>query len=73
MSCYFRHLKEIFAEAGVEVTPVNRKQIDQIIHGIVGVDYKDCPNAWRKVKEQILHDEEKRQEFIDKLRAAAKP
>ena len=32
MSCYFRQLKDILAEAGVEVTPGNRKEIDRAIH-----------------------------------------
>jgi hypothetical protein len=67
MSCYFRHLNEIFDEAGIAVTPSNRKQIDHAIHQIVGVSYKDCPQAWRNLKQQIISDEQKRQEFIKKL------
>jgi hypothetical protein len=70
MSCYFRHLKDILAEAGVEVTPGNRKEIDQAIHKIVGVEYKDCPVAGRAVKQQIMGDEQKRRDFIEKLREA---
>jgi len=69
MSCYFRHLKEIFDEAGIVVTSDNRKQIDQAIHKIVSVNYKDCPHAWKNVKQQIA-DEQKRQELIQKLQAA---
>ncbi len=26
MSCYFRHMKEVLAEAGIEVTPASKKQ-----------------------------------------------
>ena len=37
MSCYFRHLKDILSDAGLEVTPSNKKQIDRVIHDIVGV------------------------------------
>lgn len=37
MSCYFRHLKDILNEAGIEVTASNKKQIDRIIHEIAGV------------------------------------
>lgn len=70
MSCYFRQLKDILAEAGVEVTPGNRKEIDREIHKIVGVEYKDCPVAWRALKQQIMGDEQKRRDFIKKLRAA---
>ncbi len=50
MSCYFRHLKDVLAEAGVEVTPANKKDVDRALHEIVGVAYKDCPGAWRNLK-----------------------
>ena len=56
MSCYFRHLKDIFAEAGVEVTPTNKKQIDRAVHQFVGINYKECPITWRKLKEEVLAD-----------------
>jgi len=69
MSCYFRHLKEIFDEAGIVVTSSNRKQIDRAIHQIVDVSYKDCPQAWKALKQQVIGDEPKRQEFIRRLKA----
>ena len=71
MSCYFRHLKEIMKEAGIEVTPGNKKQIDQAIHEIAGVGYKDCSTTWKKLKQEILTDERKRQDLVDRLRHAA--
>jgi hypothetical protein len=40
-------MKEIFDEAGIEITPKNRKQVDQAIHEIMAVDYKHCPQAWK--------------------------
>jgi hypothetical protein len=70
VSCYFRHLKDILAEAGVEVTPGNRKEIDRAIHKIVGVEYKDCPVAWRTLKQQIMGEEQKRRDFVKKLKNA---
>jgi len=70
MSCYLRHLKDILAEAGVEVTPGNKRQVDQAIHRIVGVEYKDCPVAWKALKQQIMDDEQKRRDFVKKLKAA---
>ncbi len=70
MSCYFRQLKDILAEAGVEVTPGNRKEIDRAVHKLVGVEYKDCPVAWRALKQQIMGDERKRRDFAKKLREA---
>ena len=70
MSCYFRHLKDILDGARIEVTPDNRKQIDQAIHQIVGVTYKDCPETWKRLKQQLTGDEQKRQELIQKLKNA---
>ena len=70
MSCYFRHLKDILNEAGIEVNPSNRKQIDRTIHDIVEVTYKDCPTTWKKLKQEIISNEQKRQDFIKKLQNA---
>jgi len=57
VTCYFRHLAQVFEKAGIEVTPQNRQEIDRIIHEIVGVKYKNCPAAWRQVKTRVLEDE----------------
>jgi hypothetical protein len=57
MTCYFRHLKEVFNEAGIEVTRENRKEVDKAIHEIVGVSYPNCPAAWRQVKNRLAQDE----------------
>lgn len=70
MSCYFRHLKPVFEEAGITVTPDNRKRIDQVMHQLVHIDYKECPSAWKALKQQVLADDQKRQEFLRKLRDA---
>ena len=70
MSCYFRHMKHILNEAGIEVTPGNKKEIDQAFHQVVGIAYKDCPAAWKRLKQELSGDEQKRQEFIQKLQNA---
>lgn len=70
MSCYFRHMRSVLDEAGVEVTSANKKRIDRAIHELVGVGYKDCPSTWKALKQQVLNDDEKKREFIDKLRDA---
>jgi hypothetical protein len=57
MTCYFRHLEEVFKKAGIEVTSQNRHEIDKIIHDIVGVDYKNCPAAWKQVKNRLAQNE----------------
>ena len=70
MSCYLRHIKDILDEAGIVVTPANRKQIDRLIHQVVGVTYKNCPATWKKIKEEIKDDEEKRHVLAMRLQVA---
>ena len=72
MSCYFRHLRDIFYEAGIELASSNKKQIGQAIHRIAGTNYKDCPATWKRLKQQLIADEQKRQDFIAKLRDAVR-
>jgi hypothetical protein len=67
LTCYFRHLKQVFRKAGIEVTSENRQEIDRIIHGIVGVEYKNCPTAWKEVKKRIAEDKE---DFVSELKEA---
>jgi len=67
MTCYFRHLHDVFEKIGVKVTKENKRQIDQIIHNMVGVEYKNCPAAWKEVKKRIAEDEEA---FISQLRSS---
>jgi hypothetical protein len=67
VTCYFRHLQEVFKKAGMSVTSENKQYIDRVIHGIVGVEYKNCPAAWRQVKKRIAEDEEG---FISELKTA---
>lgn len=57
VTCYFRHLKGVFAKVGMEITNENRREVDMVIHGIVGVAYKNCPAAWREVKRRLAEDE----------------
>ena len=68
MSCYFRHLAELFEEAGIKLTSANRKQVDQAFHRVMGVDYKDCPATWKKLKQELAGNPQKRQELINKLK-----
>ncbi len=68
MTCYFRHkqMKDIFEKAGVVITKENRKDVDRVIHSIVGVEYKSCSDTWRAVKAKLVEDEEA---FIQELSA----
>jgi len=65
MTCYFRHLNNVFDKAGVTVTKENKKDVDRAIHSIVGVDYKNCPETWKKVKKTVAEDEEN---FVKQLK-----
>jgi hypothetical protein len=65
VTCYFRHLKEVFKKAGIEANSQNRTEIDRIIHDIVSVKYKNCPAAWRQIKTRLAQDEA---DFVSKLR-----
>ena len=58
MTCYFRHIKHLFEDAGIVVTTENKKDIDRAIHQIVGVEYKDCPSTWKAIKVRLAEDEE---------------
>ena len=69
MSCYFRHMKEVLEEVGVEITADNRKEIDRILHGVVNVQYKNCSPVWKKIKEIVMGDPVERERFVQKLKA----
>lgn len=47
------------------MTQANKREIDKVIHGIVGVPYKNCPDAWKEVKKRIAAEEEG---FVSKLK-----
>jgi len=67
LTCYFRHLQPVFDRAGIEITKENKEELDRAIHRIVGVEYKNCPAAWREVKKRLAQDEEA---FIKELKKA---
>ena len=67
MSCYFRHLKDIFDAAGIEVTGENKKAVDAAVHALLGTVYKDCMSTWRTFKEKVGTDEKARSAFARTL------
>jgi hypothetical protein len=73
MSCYFRHIKDVFAEAGIEITKQNKRDVDRAVHKIVGVKYKDCPTTWKKLKNEFLGDKRKRKQLINHLKTSLTP
>ena len=58
MTCYFRHLVNVFKKAQIQVTLQNKAELDEIIHRIVGVKYKDCPATWKQVKKRLAENED---------------
>jgi len=68
MSCYFRHMGDIFEAAGIQVTGENKKELDRILHQLTGVEYKSCSPTWKRIKE-LRADEESRRKLIADLKA----
>lgn len=64
MTCYFRHLKEVFKKAEIAPTRDNKKIIDKTIHELVGVAYPNCPQTWKAIKRRLSENEES---FISEL------
>ena len=50
---------------GVNVSNDNKREIDRIIHAIVGVEYKNCSATCKAVKAKLLEDEDG---FLEKLK-----
>jgi hypothetical protein len=61
-------MKDVLDEVGIQVTKDNKKEIDRVIHEMVGVSYKDCSPAWKAIKAQIKGDEQARRRFIQALK-----
>ena len=67
MSCFFRHIGDLFDEAGVDVTPKNRKALKARIATAVG-SAGDCSSMWKTVK-QWRDDAGKRAELVEAIRS----
>jgi hypothetical protein len=67
-------MNNIFKELDIEITKENKKEIDRILHKIVEIEYKNCPDAWKKIKEIIKGgDEEEKTKFILLIKEEIKP
>ena len=69
MTCYFRHMKLIFEQIGIEITPDNKRDIDKKIHALLGTEYKNCSATWKVVKARLTENEEKFLADLDKALA----
>ena len=70
MSCYLRHMTDVLAEAGIQVTKENRKQVDQAVRQAVGTASMNCSATWKEVKARISGDAAARQALVEELRRA---
>ena len=43
-------MKDVLEEAGIKVTQENKKEVDQLIHRLVAVEYKNCSPTWNHSK-----------------------
>jgi hypothetical protein len=68
MSCYFRHIKDLFEEAGVEVTKQNRPVLRARVAQLVGDPDGDCASTWKLVKEWKA-DPKRRKRLVRALRS----
>ncbi len=63
-------MDEVFKGLNIEITKENKKDIDRALHKIVEVEYKNCPDAWKKIKEIIRGaDENEKKKFISSVKA----
>ena len=67
MSCYLRHLKELFEESGVSISKENKKDMDTFLHEYVGVEYKHCPGAWGELKKIVRGEGSDRDKLVRAL------
>ncbi len=66
MSCYLRHLDDIFLAASIRATKEQRPRIHAILQEITGEE--DCLRVWRSVRMRLLR-EDTWEELVSQLRA----
>jgi hypothetical protein len=51
MTCYQRHLRQLFESLGLEYDRTNRARVDAAIREVLGVaDSAQCPDVWSSIK-----------------------
>jgi len=69
MSCYTRHFRSLFEEAGLEDNRANRKIADKMAREMLGQPDAECPIVWKEVKVWMA-DNDKRTRLVQGLRAS---
>jgi len=58
VSCYLRHMKDVFEALGLEYDKPNRKRVDAAVRQILSIPADEhCPEVWAAVK--ALPDDER--------------
>ena len=71
MTCYFKNsrMKELLRDIEVEATKENIKQVDEILHEMLSVDYPNCAATWKMLRKKLQYDGEG---FKERLRVIVK-
>jgi hypothetical protein len=59
-------MSQILEEAGITPSKENKKMIDRTLHSLVNVEYKNCSETWKELK-QLLQSEEGKEKIIHAL------
>ncbi len=51
-------MQNLFDELDVKVTKENKDAIDEIIHEMLSVDYRNCAATWKLVRKRLAEDGE---------------
>ncbi|KPK77789.1 MAG: hypothetical protein AMJ89_01795 [candidate division Zixibacteria bacterium SM23_73] len=66
MSCYTRHLTDVFETLDVENSKDNRKTMDKAMRKILKTD-KPCSEVWKRLKD-ILAEGKEKEDLVRKLK-----
>ena len=49
-------MKELLRDIEVEATKENIKQVDEILHEMLSVDYPNCAATWKMLRKKLEYD-----------------
>ena len=49
-------MKELLRDIKVEATKENIKQVDEILHEMLSVDYPNCAATWKMLRKKLQYD-----------------
>jgi len=60
MTCFTRHLKDLFGEIGVEMNPESKRRVQNELTEIVNPESKKCWDVWKGTKRYLADDKKKK-------------